>query len=158
MAKIVFGTGGLPYAIAADQATLDAMNLVQSQYDIVDVSDTIYNNVRLNKSTVSYDGSTVTENGRLQENEVTDGVYIPYDNPGNGVPVIKTALVLEKIIEDTKKQINWYLESNTNTHVSNYLSFLNSIDTSTISFPMYVSLEEYAESQGQTAFHPLQLR
>jgi len=160
MAKAVFTSLNGIVAIAADQAALDNLNvdIVKSNYTVVDISDEVFNNVRLNKSWISYDGTNITEHGRLGPNEVTDGEFVPYSVPTDqGIPVIRTEAQLEFQINKAKKELENYLEGTTNSAASSYLASLKSIDISTISFPMYQSLEEYMESQGHTVTHPLQL-
>ena len=160
MAKAVFTSLNGIVAIAADQAALDNLNvdIVKSNYTVVDISDEVFNNVRLNKSWISYDGTNITEHGRLGPNEVTDGEIVPFSVPTDqGIPVIINASQLELIIEKSKGELKNYLKGNENSTASSYLTALESINISTITFPMYQSLEEYMESQGHTVIHPLQL-
>jgi hypothetical protein len=161
MAKAVFNSLNGLVAIAADQTALDnlVVDIVRSKYNVVDLEDIVFNNVRLNKSWISYDGTNIIEHRRLEPNEVTDGEYIPFKVPvDQGIPVVYNAFQLEQLINNAKYELKHYLKGTTNSIALNYLNALEAIDISTITFPMYQSLEEYMESQGNTVVHALQLK
>ena len=161
MAKLVVNSINDIIAIAADQTAIDnlVVDIVRSNYKVVDLEDIVFNNVRLNKSWISYDGTNITEHGRLGPNEVTEGEFIPFEVPvDQGIPIINNAVQLEHLINNAKDELKYYLTGTTNSIASNYLSALESINISTITFPMYQSLEEYMESQGHTVVHALQLK
>jgi hypothetical protein len=145
MAKFIFHTDNSLFAIAANQEALDKLNIIQSQYTIVDGSDDLFNKVRLNKSWAQFDGTNIIENSFLLPGEVSRRPFMTESN-------------LKNYIDQIKNIINYYLQSNTSTEIQNYLTFIESIQTSSISFPMTQTFEEYVESQGITAINSLQIR
>jgi len=145
MAKFIFHTDNCLFALAANQEALDKLNIIQSQYTIVDGSDDLFNKVRLNKSWVQFDGTNIIENSFLLPGEVSRRPFMTESN-------------LKNYIDQIKNIINYYLQSNTSTEIKNYLTFIESIQTSSISFPMTQTFEEYVESQGITAINSLQIR
>ena len=153
---------GSLYKIADNQTNYDAnKNWDDDMYDLVTVSDSDFNSVKLrNKSVVSKNGSTVTY----------DDVIWKYN----------LSSVLQNDIDSKIKELENWLSLNSSkpmaSGVTTYLNYLKGLDAASIitdpsaeatfddsnntfsdGTPLSMSLESYAESQGQTVYSPLQL-
>ena len=154
-------TGSL-YRIADNQSNYDAnKNWNDDMYDLVTVSDSDFNSVKLrDKNVVSKNGSTVTY----------DDVVWKYN----------LASVLQNDINSTIADIENWLSVNSEkpmaSSVTTYLNYLKGLDATNIvtdpsgdatyddsnnsysdGTPLNMSLESYAVSQGQTPYTILQL-
>lgn len=136
MPKLIFAkngsdTRGQLYKIARDQNHIDNnADWSQDLYDIVEVSQSDYDNVKLNLKGVLWDGTNVT---------YEDIAYDQHDEDHAGH---KT---------HTLNHINEWLEENSSkpfaTNVTTYRDYVNTLDVSSI--PNNESFEKWINDQGQ---------
>ena len=143
MAKLIFTkasvTNGKLFRIAKDQNHIDNnSDWHQDDYDIVEVSQSDFDAVRLSLKSVNYDGTNVT-----YEDITYDGYDIEHADDKN------------RILAD----INSWLENNSSkpfaSNVTSYRDYLNSLDVSSI--PATEPLEKWINDQGQEVISPLEL-
>ena len=148
MAKFIFKKDsdnvveGVLSFIANDQSHIDNnKNWDESEFDIIDVSDDDFNNIKLGtKGIVSKNGTNVT---------YFDVTY-NYDSEEK----------LNTEISKVTERIDNWLSGNSNkpfaSTVTNYKNYINSIDVSSIT-PLNTSLEKYVSDQGQTVVNLYEL-
>ena len=143
MAKLIFSKAsvinGKLHKIAKDQNHIDNnSDWHLDDYDIVEVSQSDFDAVRLSLKSVNYDGTNVT-----YEDITYDGYDIEHGNDKS------------RILED----INSWLENNSSkpfaSNVTSYRDYLNSLDVSSI--PATEPLEKWINDQGQEVISPLEL-
>lgn len=122
---------------------LSDLNFDLNPYDVIEVTENEFNNVRLNiKFVVDYDSN----------NQI---------NYGDCQVVFKKEIQLINYITELKNKINLFLKFNPNHPLyntwSNYYSQLTNLNTSAITYPLEMSLEQYFNNLGQPALNPLQL-
>lgn len=148
MAKFIFKKDsdnvveGVLSFIANDQSHIDNnKNWDESEFDIIDVSDDDFNNIKLGaKGIVSKNGTNVT---------YFDITY-NYDSEE------KLNTEISKV---TERIDNWLLGNSSKpfaSTVTNYKNYINSIDVSSIT-PLNTSLEKYVSDQGQTVVNLYEL-
>ena len=134
------------YRMAASQSDFDNnKSLVDEHYDIITVSDDDFNNVKKGiKEVASRTDNTVS---------YSDCSFLYNDGAS-----------LQKHINAVTETLDEWLKDNSSkpmhANVQAYRDYINSLDVNSIitaESPLETSLEAYVESQGQTAFHPLQL-
>ena len=130
------------YKIAENQSDLNNLNIIQSDYKIIEDSQENFNAFKFgSKSIVRYDGDTI-----IFKDEV---------------PLIKNKFNLEFQINYFKENIKGYLEKNKNHALYNrwndYYNQLNNFNLDSITYPSNKSLEQYFSDLGQPSFHILQL-
>ena len=143
MAKLIFSKAsvinGKLHKIAKDQNHIDNnSDWHLDDYDIVKVSQSDFDAVRLSLKSVNYDGTNVT-----YEDITYDGYDIEHADDKN------------RILGD----INSWLENNSSkpfaSNVTSYRDYLNSLDVSSI--PATEPLEKWINDQGQEVISPLEL-
>jgi len=145
MPKIIFNknsevTEGRLFRIAKDQAHIDDnAGWNHDLYEIVDVSQTDYDQVKLGaKSITNFDGTNIT-----------------YANTSYQMSPEQHSTYKNTVLN----QLNSWLENNSSkpfaTNVTNYKNYLNSLDISTI--PSTTNLEQYINSQGEEVVNILEL-
>ena len=130
---------GKLFKIAKDQNHIDNnADWSQDDYDIVEVSQSDFDAVRLSLKSVNYDGTNVT-----YEDITYDGYDIEHNEDKNHILV----------------GINSWLENNSSkpfaSSVTNYRDYLNSLDVSSI--PASEPLEKWINDQGQEVINLLEL-
>jgi hypothetical protein len=129
--------------IVENQTDLNQLNDKLSDYTIIEVSETDFNSVKLNqKNIVSYTGNTV--------------------NLTNVTSLFETVADLNNYINNNiKPPIKNYLNNNPNhpqfTKWNNYYNQVSNLQTSTITYPLNKSLEQYFNDLGQTSLNTLQV-
>jgi hypothetical protein len=129
------------YKVCTDD-NVNNYNISSDMYNIVDISDDDFANVRKELKTVTYDGTTVS-----------------YEDAEHNFP---NEASLKTIINSRILQITNFCKSyNENNPYYNgvlaYKEALEGIDTSSISYPYQKSLEQYCEDNSITYYHPLQI-
>jgi hypothetical protein len=133
---------GTFYKAAETQFELDNFNIIPSSYKIIQDSDINFNFFKLSqKIPTSYSKDIIT---------YIDLNY-QFEKQEN----------LDKYINNFKLKIKDFLNNNPENPLFNkwndYLTELNNIDTSTISYPLNMSFEQYLNNQGKLALNPLQV-
>jgi len=149
MAYVLFNLGYQPELIAKD---MDELNLKNPRWKIwqdkkaghmVEISDSDFVLVQTAVKDVSYDGTTVS---------LIDRPHIAYS---------QNAEELQASIDLIIKKIDYFLLKYTNTsfgtELTNYKNNLQSIDTSSITYPMNVSIEQYLLNQNKSILGCLQI-
>ena len=130
------------YKIAENQSDLNNLNIVQSLYKIIEDSQSNFDAVKYGtKQAISYNGNTIN-----------------YLNNGSGFYVQKD---LSAYITNYINSIQLFLNDNPNSPVfnrwNNYKNQMNSLNVSSITYPLNVSLEQYFNNLSQLSYNPLQL-
>tara|TARA_R100000664_G_scaffold34172_1_gene54624 strand:- start:4726 stop:5157 length:432 start_codon:yes stop_codon:yes gene_type:complete len=142
MAYLICKDNGV-YKIAANDSDKDDLNIPPNFYDIITISDSEFNNIRINNATVVVNGTsaTVTEDTeKLRFNDKEE---------------------LDSYLETVKFVAKSFLDVNVGhpkySEVADYLSYLNNLDTSALSYPMLSSWEEYCNTNSITFLSTLQI-
>jgi hypothetical protein len=140
--KNLDNSDGSIYRIAENQSDLNNLNIIQSDYKIIEDSQENFNAVKFGlKSIVKYNGETIIFNDEIS--------------------VIKNKSNLTSCIKFFKENIKNYLENNKNHALykrwNDYYNQLNNLNVDSITHPLNKSLEQYFNDLGQPSFHILQL-
>jgi hypothetical protein len=150
MAKALFSNSasGSDSSVVGIVSTSDwstAENLVSSDIRVVEISDTVFNNIKNGTTQLDgNDGDTLSTRSDVIANETQELAK-------NMMEAIKQSHIdtCKAWIDDGKT----YLRTETQT----YLNFLNGWDTSSITWPTDKTFEQYLESISQDYVSPLQL-
>jgi hypothetical protein len=147
MAYFVFGKdlediSNSIYRITENQNDLNNLNIIKSDYKIIEDSQSNFNLVKLrNKFPEKYNNNTIT--------------YIEKNI------VFKDKSELQSYIEIFKNQIKEFTDNNPNHPLfslwNNYYTQLNNLNLDNVTYPLNKSLEQYFNDLGQTSLNPLQL-
>jgi hypothetical protein len=140
--KDSYNVEGTIYRIAENQSDLNNINIIQSDYKIIQDSQENFNSVKLsNKYPLKYNNDNTITYKDSQENF--------------------TKQSLKNYIEMYKKNIKLFLDNNPNHPLfnqwNNYYNQLNNLDLESITYPLNKSLEQYFDDLGQTSLNPLQI-
>jgi hypothetical protein len=132
---------GTLYKIAQDQFDLNNLNIVQSDYKIIQDSQENFNSVKLNiKQALKYNNNIITF-GSMKNNF--------------------TKNTLQSTVDNLKMQIQQFLNNNPNHPLlgrwNNYYNQLNNFNLDSITYPFNNSLEAYFNDLGQPSYNILQL-
>jgi hypothetical protein len=130
------------YRIAENQSDLNNINIIQSDYKIIEDSASNFNLVKFgNKIPSKYNNNVIT---------YTDQTIL-YEIKEN----------LNFYVNNLKNQIKNFTDNNPNhplfSRWNNYYTQLNNLNLDTITFPLNKSLEQYFNDLGQTSLNSLQL-
>ena len=144
MPKLIFVknndiTKGNLFKIAKDQSHIDNnADWNQEDYNIVDISQSDFDGVRLETKHVIFDGTNVTYEDNPQDE-------YDQDHASNKEHIVTI--------------LNNWLEVNSSkpfaSNVTSYRDYLVSLDASTV--PVREGLEKWINDQGQEVIHPLEL-
>jgi len=146
MAYFIFlknpNTSGSIYRIAENQSDLNNLNIVKSDYEIIEDSESNFNLVKFgNKFIDKYNNDIITYN-----NESVSFV---------------TKNDLQNYISSLKQQIKQFTNNNPNHPLFNrwndYYNQLNSLNLDNLTYPFNKSLESYFNDLGQPSYNILQL-
>jgi len=119
-------------------------------YTTVDISTSDYNNF------VSY-----TKDFTVGENNTITWIDTGAAQDQNGDDMSQTEAMYQQAINDIKNALNTYKDlawnSSKLTQINSYLSELDAIDTSTISFPFSGNMEKDIASKCSNSIHPQNL-
>jgi len=130
------------YRIAENLSDLNNLNIDQSNYKIIEVTQNNFNDVKFGlKFPKSYNENSIT--------------FIDVDSS------LLNKKVTEKILTNLKEKINEFLKENKN-HIlysvwNNYYIELNSFDSETITYPLNKSLEKHLSDLGKNSYSIFQL-
>jgi hypothetical protein len=140
MAYLIFNNNNDLVKIAANDSDRDSQNLILTQHSVVSVSDSDFLKVRTGASFASYDGTNAT---------ITEAEN--YFNEES----------LKKYFENVVSLLNSFLSENMDNSLyvdmNNYKNYLLSFDTSSVTFPLNKSWEEYCNENSIVFYHPLQI-
>jgi hypothetical protein len=133
--------GGSLYRIAENESDLNNLNILQSDYKIIEDTQSNFDFVKYgtklakyNNDTIIYTDQTISFASREQ---------------------------LQQYIIFTINVIKQFTNNNPNHPLFNlwndYINQLNTLNFSSITFPLNKSLEQYFKDQNQTSLSPLQL-
>jgi hypothetical protein len=133
---------GSIYRIAENQSDLNNLNITQSDYKIIEDSETNFNLVKFgNKYIDKYNNNTIT--------------YIDQIN------LYKNKNELQIYINNFKNQIKQFTDNNPNHQLlsrwDNYYNQLNNLNLDSVTYPLNKSLEKYFNDLGQTSLNILQI-
>jgi type VI protein secretion system component Hcp len=133
---------GTIYKIAENQSDLDNLNIDQSNYKIIEDSQSNFNLVKLENKIISkYNNNVITY---IDKNTT-------YENKAD----------LKIDIDAIQQQIKQFTDNNPNHPLfnrwSNYLTQLNNLNLDLITYPLNKSLEQYLSDLGQPSYNILQL-
>jgi hypothetical protein len=133
---------GTIYKIAENQSDLDNLNINQSNYKIIEDSQSNFNLVKLENKIISkYNNNVITY---IDKNTT-------YENKAD----------LKIDIDALKQQIKQFTDNNPNHPLfnrwSSYFTQLNNLNLDSITYPLNKSLEQYFNDLGQPSFNILQL-
>jgi len=133
---------GSIYRIAENQSDLNNLNIIQSDYKIIEDSQENFNAVKFGTKLIEkYNGELITY--------LEDSFFI------------KNKSSLEIYTSQLKKVIKNYLDNNSNHSLfnrwNNYFNQLNNLNLDSINYPLNKSLEQHFSDVGQPSFHLLQL-
>ena len=132
---------GTLHKIAENQSDLNNLNITQSDYKIIEDSQSNFDLVKFgNKYPIKYNNNTIT--------------YIDTTNS------FKSKKELENCVNNVKTQIKQFTNNNPNhpllSRWNDYYTQLNNLNLNSIEYPLNKSLEQYFKDQNQTSLNPLQ--
>jgi hypothetical protein len=144
---------GLIYRIAENQSDLNNLNIIKSDYKIIEDSEVNFNNVKYGtKFVTQYSGDIVS---------YEDNIYFYADIVKDGNLIITAKEILKTYVFATKRSIKQFLDNNSNhplySRWDNYYNQLNNLNLDSITYPLNKSLEQYFKDLNQPSYHPLQL-
>jgi len=133
---------GTIYKIAQNQNELDNLNIVKSDYKIIEDSESNFNLVKFgNKFPLKYDNNVIT--------------YVDIDS------FFKNKTILSEHLENIKYLIKNFVINNPSHSLFNrwndYLTQLNSLNLDNINYPLIIPIEQYLNDLGQPSFNILQI-
>jgi hypothetical protein len=141
-AKNFDNVSGSIYRIAENQSDLNNLNIIQSDYKIIEDSETNFNLIKLGtKFPDKYNNNTITYIDQI----------ISYKNKNE----------LQIYINNFKNQIKQFTDNNPNhpllSRWNDYYNQLNNLNLDTITYPLNKSLEQYLKDENQISLNSLQL-
>jgi hypothetical protein len=133
---------GTLYRIAENEIDLNNLNISQSEYKIIEDTQSNFDFVKYgNKYVVKYNNNTIV-----------------YDDQ---TVLIRNKVELGYVITSFKEKIKKFTDNNTNHPLfnrwNNYYNQLNTLNLDNITYPLNKSLEQYFKDQNQISLNPLQL-
>lgn len=128
--------------IAENENDLNNLNIIQSDYKIIEDSQENFNAVKFGTKYVSkYNGNVIN--------------FITSEN------LFKKKEDLKSFINQYKIEIKQFTDNNPNSPLfsrwNNYYNQLNNLNIDNINYPLTISLEQYFNDLGQPSFNILQL-
>lgn len=133
---------GALYRICENQSDLNNLNIIQSDYKIIEDSQLNFNLVKYgNKIALKYNNNLI---------DYIDQTY-SYKNKQE----------IKKYITNFNESLKQFIDNNPNHPLidrwKNYYNQLNNLDLDSITYPLNKSLEQYFNDLGQPSFNILQL-
>lgn len=145
MAYLIFNSENDLVKIAANDTEKNSLNINLSDYVTKDVSDADFNKVKLDTGFLEFDGTNVTIADRT----------IPAD--------YNSKEAVDETIANLKKILNEFLSVKSNsensryTECKSYYDYLNGLDTSSMTFPLGKTWEQYCSDNSIPFINPLQI-
>jgi hypothetical protein len=149
MAYVLFDLHYNPQLIAKD---MDELNLRNSRWKVwqdkkaghmLEISNSDFVSLQTGFKNIKYDGATVS---------YVDAVYISY--PQNAEELQAEINYIINIIDSN---LNKYKDTSFGTELTNFKNNLQSIDTSSITYPMNTNVRQYLSNQNKSILGYLQL-
>ena len=131
MAYLIFNEQNQLLKIAANDSERDSQNLILSDHSVVSISDSDFLKVRTGVAVVSYNGSNVTFTD-ISDSSIADENTLKFI---------------------WKKWFDLWIDNS----VKDYKSTLENFDTSSVTFPLNKTWEQYCNENSITFYHPLQI-
>jgi hypothetical protein len=132
---------GTLYRIAENQSDFNNLNILDSDYKIIEDSQSNFDFIKYGNKSAKYNDNTII---------YTDQTIL-----------IKNKGELEMCIASIKKSIKQFTDNNPNhplfSRWNDYYNQLQSLNLDSITFPLNKSLEQYFKDQGQVSLNTLQL-
>lgn len=142
MAYLIFNSENNLVKIAANDSDRDSQNLILSNHSVVTISDSDFLKIRTGTAIVSYDGTNVNITN-FDDNNI--------ENEND----------LKSILKDITSCISSFLNENEDnslySSLNEYRNYLLNFDTSSLTFPLNKSWEQYCNENSITFYHPLQI-
>ena len=133
---------GQIYRVAENEDAKSLINCKEQDYTVATIDDNLFQDIIKSKKWIRY------------ENDAVVAEDIDFDGYPNSD-------VLKQVLNSTLELVKPWTWNNQNhpryNDVQNYCNLLQDFDTSTITFPMNQTWEEYCEDNLITFFHSLQL-
>lgn len=153
MATLIKNINGDAYKVCLTDAHLSALHILPTDY-----SDNIYTKVTITDAEAN--------DLRHETKWYRNNAFVTVEDRTGVEAGIKLTQFLDKTSFDNHKtflinNLDTWLEKNASnamaSDIKTYRDALAAVDSSTISFPLAHNMVSYMESEGHTAFHPLQL-
>ena len=133
---------GTIYKIAENQSDLNNLNITQSDYKIIEESQSNFDLVKFgNKYSSKYNNNVITFTDQVNS-------FVSKEK-------------LKNYVDNFKKQIKQFTDNNPYHPLfslwNNYLNQLNNLNLDNISYPLNKSLEQYFSDLNQPSLNPLQI-
>ena len=133
---------GTIYRIAENQSDLNNLNIIQTDYKIIEDSQSNFNLFKFgNKYPSKYNNDTI--------------IYVDQNYSYTKKEELQT------YVDVFKNQIKQFTDNNPNhplfSRWNNYYNQLNNLNFDNINYPLTMSLEKYFNDLGQPSLNPLQL-
>jgi hypothetical protein len=174
---------GTLYRIAENEEALNNLNIVKSDYKIIEDTFENFENVKYglkyvlkhNDNTIIYSENSLTfdQKEQLQSNidnsldpVVLDDTklavsYLNYVNNFKNLLTFEKKEQLQNYVNNFKDSIKKFTDTNLNHPLynqwNNYYNQLNNLNLDNIIYPLEKSLEQYFKDLGQPSFNPLQI-
>ena len=126
------------FRIAKTQSDADDVNVAEQSKTVVDISDDDFNSYVTNQKRISVDDGNVVFSDELETS-----------------PQFKDADTLKHYFNIFKEQANLYLNNNSEKQlgvkIQEYVNYLNTVDTSSLSYP--INWEKYCFENSIVFFH-----
>jgi hypothetical protein len=141
---------GTLYRIAENQSDLNNLNIIPSDYKIIEVSQDLFTQVQLHKISINfYDNNDQINSTSTFDPKLNLGVYF------------KNQQKLDTYLNNIKETIKNFLDGNKNhpqfNRWNDYYNQLMDFNTATAPYRINVSWEEYLKNSNQPYYNILQI-
>jgi hypothetical protein len=140
MAYLIFNSDNNLVKIASSDLDKDSQNIVLADHTVRDVSDSDFLKVKT-EAYVTYDGTNIT---------ITDTEYSFSDEESLKVYLKNVVSTLTRFLSENN-------DNSLYINLNNYKEYLETFDTSSVTFPLNKSWEKYCNENSITFYHPLQI-
>ena len=133
---------GQVHRIAENENAKSLINCKEEDYTVATIDDNLFQDIIKSKKWIRYENDAVV---------VEDIDFEGYQNNDELQEVLNSTLAIIKPWTWNNQNHSSYND------VKNYCNFVKDFKTSSITFPLNQTWEEYCESNSITFFHPLQL-
>jgi len=142
------------YKIAETESDLNNLNILKSDYTIIQDSQENFNDVKFFKKRVKFYNDNIISYENISE------LFEDQINKNNTL-ILTGKDKLKNYINSFTSQIKHFTDNNPNHSLFNrwndYYNQLNNLDLNSITYPLNKSLEQYFNDLNQPSLNPLQL-